>query len=96
MSQVRQQILVLYLSESSLDSGTVAWSKYDGATSKGDPQMESGDSDTPPYASVLDAMRDGWFVIQISPMPVYQSGYEHELGYLPYEFVLERKVTIHE
>ncbi|MCQ6563217.1 hypothetical protein [Paenibacillus mendelii] len=96
MSKTRQQILILHLADSSLESHTVAWALYDGAKSKDELQMNTGDSQTPPYRSVLDAMRDGWNVLQLPTMPVYRSGFEHELGALPYEYVLERKVTIDE
>ncbi|MCC2686852.1 MAG: hypothetical protein K0R75_3751 [Paenibacillaceae bacterium] len=96
MGRKRQQIMVLHLSNPNLESNTVAWAIYDGAKSKKEAQMTTGDSDTPPYASVLDAMRDGWYVIQFPTLPSYRSGYEHELGHLPYEYILERKVTVHE
>ena len=54
--------------------------------------MQSGDEEQPPYGSVLDAMRDGWFVIQIPALPYFPHGLEHETAHLPYEYVLERKV----
>jgi len=41
-------------------------------------------------------MRDGWNVLQLSTLPIYVSGHEHESGHLPYEYVLERKVTLHD
>ncbi len=61
-----------------------------------DLQMNTGDSDQPMYESVLDAMRDGWNVLQVPVPRQFVSGFEHEQGHLMYEFVLERKVTIHE
>jgi hypothetical protein len=70
----------------------VAWATYDGAKSENELQMQSGDEEKPPYRSVLAAMRDGWFVIQIPVLPYYMRGQEHETGHLPYEYVLERKV----
>ncbi|HET7558740.1 MAG TPA: hypothetical protein VFK80_02180 [Limnochordia bacterium] len=93
MSELRQQILILHLGNPNLDSGTVAWALYDGAKPRGELQMNSGDSNTPPYRSVLDAMRDGWRVIQIPALPHYAHGHEHENGHLPYEYVLERMVS---
>lgn len=96
MSQLRQQILILHLASPSLESDTVAWALYDGATPSGSLPMQSGDSYEPPYPSVLEAMRDGWNVIQLPILPIYVSGHEHESGHLPYEYVLERKVTLHE
>jgi hypothetical protein len=94
MSKLRQQLLILHLTNSDLASGTVAWALYDGARPAGERQMQSGDESEPPYASVLDAMRDGWNVLQVPVLPTYLPGHEHETGHLPYEYVLERKVTV--
>ncbi|GCE30601.1 hypothetical protein KDA_60850 [Dictyobacter alpinus] len=96
MSEVRQQILILHLVNSDLASKTIAWSLYDGASSDEDLPMQSGDEQEPPYGSVLAAMRAGWNVIQLATLPVPTPGHEHESNNLPYEYVLERKVTIHE
>lgn len=94
MSRLRQQILILHLAHPDLSANTVAWALYDGAAPEGKKQMQSGDEETPPYKSVLAAMRDGWFVIQLPPLPYYVRGQEHETAHLPYEYVLERKVEI--
>jgi hypothetical protein len=96
MSKTRQQILILNLVTPNLDSRTIAWAIYDGAAPADALQMNSGDSNDPPYRSVLAAMRDGWNVIQLPTLPYYIPGHEHETGHLPYEYVLERKVTIDE
>ena len=53
----RQQVLVLYLSTSALDSGVVGWSRYDGT---GSTNPTTGDSDEPPYETGVAALRDGW------------------------------------
>ena len=92
MGELRQQILILHLSNPDLDSQTVAWALYDGAATEDAPQMQSGDESQPPYTSVLAAMRDGWNVIQLPTLPIFVHGYEHETGHLPYEYVLEKKV----
>ena len=89
---LRQQILILHLSAPELDSQTVAWALYDGAKPAGELQMQSGDEVAPPYRSVLAAMRDGWFVIQLPILPYFVRGLEHETSHLPYEYALERKV----
>lgn len=94
MSRLRQQILILHLASSSLESQTVAWAFFDGAARPDQRQMQSGDTEEPPYPSVLAAMQDGWFVIQLPTLPVYLPGHEHETGHLPYEYVLERKVDL--
>ena len=93
-SQIRQQILILNLAAPELDSQTIAWALYDGAKPAGELQMQSGDEKTPPYRSVLDAMRDGWFVMQIPPLPYFTHGLEHETAHLLYEYALERKVEL--
>ncbi len=96
MAVLRQQILILHLSGSDLESSTVAWALYDGTLPKGHMQMNSGDQEEPPYRSVIEAMQDGWFVIQLPALPYYLRGEEHEVGHLPYEYVLERRVELHE
>ena len=94
--RLRQQILILHLANPDLAAPTVAWALYDGAAPRDAPQMQSGDQGEPPYRSVLDALRDGWFVIQIPALPYFVHGREHETGHLPYEYVLERKVSLHD
>ena len=96
MGTWRQQILILHLATSDLASRTVAWSLYDGASPPGTRPMQSGDQSAPPYASVLEALRDGWNVFQLAALPVYLPGHEHETGHLPYEYALERKVQVDE
>jgi hypothetical protein len=96
MGQRRQQILILHLKHSDLDSSTVAWALYDGTLPKGAQQMNSGDGEKPPYRSVLEAMQDGWFIIQLPTLPYYIRGEEHEVGHLHYEYVLERRVKVDE
>ncbi len=96
MSELRQQIMILHLSNPELDSSIIAWALYDGASPKGELGMNSGDQAEPPYESVLDAMKSGWFLIQIPTMPYFIRGEEHEVGHLPYEYVLERRVEANE
>jgi hypothetical protein len=86
--------MILHLATPDLASRTVAWALYDGAAPQSELQMQSGDSEEPPYGSALAAMRDGWFVIQIPALPYFVRGQEHEVGHLPYEYVLERRVTV--
>jgi hypothetical protein len=67
----------------------MAWSFFDGA---GRSTGMSGDSETPPYASVLAAMKEGWRVIQLpAPQPRFP-GHEHETSHLRFEYVLEKLV----
>jgi len=85
----RQQVLVLYLADSALDAGVVAWAFYDGT---GRQRHMAGDSEEPPYASGLEALRDGWRLIQASPLVDHAPGQEFRTGYLRYEFFLEKMV----
>jgi hypothetical protein len=96
VSEQRQQILILHLANPDLAAPTVAWALYDGTAPPDAMQMQSGDQSEPPYRSVLHAMRDGWFVLQLPTLPVFMPGLEHETGHLPYEYVLERKVLLND
>ena len=90
MTTRRQKLLFLYLADSALDSPTVAWSIYDGTGQETPPP----EVDSPaPYRSVLDAMKDGWRVIQI-PRLQMKYGHELETDYLEFEFVLEQLVEV--
>jgi hypothetical protein len=88
---VRQQVLILYLGTSALDSNVIAWSRYDG-TGRSRPTM--GDSDEPPFRTGVDALVGGWRLIQLSQLHSHLPGYEYDTSYLPYEFVFERLVRI--
>lgn len=66
---LRQKLLILYTKTPDLKSEVGAWSIYDGS---GDAHHTTGDSDTPPYRSVLAAMKDGWRVLQLpQQFPAY-------------------------
>jgi len=88
---LRQQLLVLYATTSSPESEVGAWSMFDGTGRQ--PHM-AGDSDKPPYASVVAAMRDGWRVLQLPPLQPAAPGAEHDTSFLKYEFVLEKLVEV--
>jgi hypothetical protein len=96
MSKKRQQLLFLCLSHPELDSKTVAWALYDGSLPMEELQMGTGSEEEPPYRSVLDAMRDGWKVMQVPQIQSFLKGHENEPAHLPYEYVLEREVEINE
>ena len=83
----RQKLLILYLSSSSLDANVVAWSSWDGT---GETESMAGDAEEPPYASGLAALRDGWRLIQLSPLLPHAKGEEFTTSYLKYEFVFEQ------
>jgi hypothetical protein len=87
MGELRQKILVLYSGTPDLHSPIGAWTLYDGT---GRERHTTGDSDTPPYNSVLAAMRDGWRVIQFpQQFPAYP-GMELSTSYLRFEYILEK------
>lgn len=88
---VRQQVLVLYLSNSALDASVVAWSRYNG-TDPQDSAPMAGDTNDPPYTTGVDALRDGWRLIQASPLVAHAPGSEFTTAYLKYEFFFEKLV----
>jgi len=83
----RQQVLQLWLQGPNLDASVVAWSIYDGATREAPTDVLP---DKPPYASAIQAMRDGWRVIGIAPARVSIPGHEFRTSFLQHEIVLER------
>ena len=86
-STLRQKVLTLYLSNSALDSPVVGWSVYDGT---GKDSHTTGDSIEPPYETGLDALKDGWRLIQqpvlIAPYP----GEEYTTSFMKYGFLFEK------
>lgn len=86
-TELRQQVLILYLSNSALDSQVIGWSHYDGT---GGQVNMAGDSDEPPYTSGLEAMQDGWRLFQASTLQPHVPGDEFRMGYLKYEFFFEK------
>lgn len=93
--EYRQQLMILHCASTDLLSPTVAWAVYDGAAPSGAAPMRTGDAKEPPYLSVLEAMRDGWRVLQV-PQPPVVPGAEHETADLPFRFVLAREVLRHD
>lgn len=85
----RQQVLVLYLATSSLDSHVIGWSSFDGA---GDVAAEAGDAPESPYATGLDALRDGWRLFQASQLIPPTRGQEYETSFQKFEFFFEKLV----
>ena len=83
----RQMLLYLYSKSTNPRSSLSAWTLYDPAASD-DPVLPSQDV---PYASVLDAVRDGWRIVQFPRPEVYRFS-DLDNAYLGFEFILE-KVT---
>ena len=80
---------MLYLESSALDAGVIGWARYDGS---GEQHHMAGDSAEPPYPTGLHALRDGWRLIQASPLVAHGQGDEFRTGYLKYEFFFEKLV----
>ncbi len=87
----RQKILVLYLANSALDSSVKGWSIYDGT---GRAHYTTGDSDQPPYKSGLDALKDGWRVIQFPQLRPPYPGMEYTTSFQKFEYIFEQLVDI--
>ena len=85
LAEPRQRVLYLYSKSTSIRSSIASWARYD-PTKPQEPTLPSQD---PPYASVVDAMADGWRVVQfpISKLYAYE-GVDND--YLGYEFILEK------
>ena len=87
MAKLRQKVLVLYLSNSALDSRVKGWSIYDGT---GREAHTTGDSSVAPYKSGLDALKDGWRVIQFPQLIPPYPNMEYTTSFQMYEFVFEQ------
>lgn len=90
----RQQILHLWLAAAALDTSVTAWSFHDGAGRAGEVGEAGSTLPTaePPYRTGLDAMADGWFLLQ-APGPL---GTAETNGELACEFIFERRVEVAE
>ena len=86
----RQQILYLWLAEGALDTKVIGWAFHDGTQGRGHPLPD----EQPPYETGVQALEDGWFLLQSpSPYPL-QEGREHGTSYLANEFVFERRCAV--
>lgn len=94
MTVERQQVLQLYTVNSSFGSNVVAWAFHDGTDGQGPALPERGSAS--PYVTGVDALRDGWRVLQMSQLLPPRVGEEHHVSYLPFEFLLERMVEVAE
>jgi hypothetical protein len=83
----RQQVLYLYSKSTNMRSKLAGWTLYDPTQ----PQAPALPSDAPPYESVIEALEDGWRIVQFPILKLYS----HETvdnDYLGYEFILEKMV----
>lgn len=87
MAAWRQQLLVLYLNDSAIDSEVRGWSMYDGT---GQEKPLTGDGAEPPFKTGLEALESGWRLIQASQLIPPPAGHEHDTSFLKHEFWFER------
>ena len=87
LNSEKQLLLYLYSKSTNLRSPLGGWAVYD-ATAPDEPVLPSQE---PPYASVLDAVRDGWRIVQF-PRPELYNFTDVDNAYLTYEFILEKFV----
>ena len=87
LNSERQLLLYLYSKSTNLRSPLGGWALYD-ATAPDEPVLPSQE---PPYASVLDAVNDGWRIVQF-PRPELYNFTDVDNTYLTYEFILEKFV----
>ena len=84
-TELRQQILHLWLHAAALDTSVAAWAFYDGTAGAADlPDVD------PPYPTGVAALQDGWMLMQVpGPLPVDSTN-----GELAAEYVFERRVPV--
>ena len=87
LNSEKQLLLYLYSKSTNLRSPLGAWALYD-ATAPDEPVLPSQE---PPYTSVLDAVSDGWRIVQF-PRPELYNFTDVDNAYLTYEFILEKYV----
>ena len=87
MSGARQQVLMLWLASSSLEGRVLGWSFFDGTAGAGPQPVVD-----PPYATGVDALVDGWRLIQMSALQPAAPGHERQTSFLRHEFLFERMI----
>ena len=92
MPNLRQKILILYLTDSALDSKVIGWAMYDGT---GRESHNTGDSYQPPYNTGLEALKAGWRAIQFSQLTPPYPGTEFSTSFYKYEIIFEQLEELH-
>ena len=87
LNSQKQLLLYLYSKSTNPRSPIGGWALYD-ATAPDEPVLPSQDA---PYTSVLDAVKDGWRIVQF-PRPELYTFTDVDNAYLTYEFILEKFV----
>jgi hypothetical protein len=88
---LRQQVLTLYLANSSLASTVVGWAIYDGT---GQLSAETGDHPEAPFETGMDALQAGWRLIGASRLAPAAPGMEYMTSFQRFEFFFERIVQL--
>ena len=83
----RQLILYLTARSTNMRSGIVSWALFD-ATKPHEPVLPSGEA---PYTSVLEAVADGWRVVQFPVINLYEYK-DLENDYIGFDFILEKGI----
>ncbi len=85
LTKPRQMVLYLYSKSTSMRSAIASWALYDPTVSY-KPTLPSQDA---PYDSVIEAVNDGWRIVQFPRAELYQFS-DVDNAYLGYEFILEK------
>ncbi len=87
-------MLYLWTQGSSLDEQVVGWAFHDGTSGSGPQLPAPPQPGRPPYGTGVQALEDGWMLLQSSQLIPPAPGQEHLTSYLEYEFVLERRIPM--
>ena len=85
LTERKQMVLYLYSKSTNMRSPIASWALYD-PTKPDEPALPSQEL---PYDSVIDAVRDGWRIVQFPISKLYQFS-DIDNAYLGYEFILEK------
>ena len=88
LTEPRQLVLYLYSKSTNMRSAIASWALYD-PTVPYEPTLPSQDV---PYDSVIEAVNDGWRIVQFPRVELYQFS-DVDNTYLGYEFILEKSTS---
>ena len=88
LTEPRQLVLYLYSKSTNMRSAIASWALYD-PTVPYEPTLPSQDV---PYDSVIEAVNDGWRIVQFPRAELYQFS-DIDNTYLGYEFILEKSTS---
>ena len=88
LTEPKQMVLYLYSKSTSMRSAIASWALYDPTVSY-EPTLPSQDV---PYDSVIEAVNDGWRIVQFPRAELYQFS-DVDNAYLGYEFILEKSTS---